>query len=65
MVSKVPLPMYRADLDERHGSTQKEVKTYASYYKFNIIIDGLVYLNMYIYIKREIPPVLVGKPGVQ
>lgn len=25
MVSKVPLPDYRADLDERHGSTQKEV----------------------------------------
>lgn len=25
-VSKVPLPMYRADLDERHGSTQKEVR---------------------------------------
>lgn len=23
--SKVPLPDYRADLDERHGSTQKEV----------------------------------------
>lgn len=31
VVSKVPLPMYRADLDERHGSTQKEVKTNASY----------------------------------
>lgn len=27
VVSKVPLPDYRADLDERHGSTQKEVKT--------------------------------------
>lgn len=26
MVSKVPLPNYRADLDERHGSTQKEVQ---------------------------------------
>ncbi|KAJ0088801.1 hypothetical protein Patl1_32730 [Pistacia atlantica] len=26
VVSKVPLPMYRADLDERHGSTQKEIK---------------------------------------
>ena len=25
-VSKVPLPDYRADLDERHGSTQKEVE---------------------------------------
>jgi hypothetical protein len=25
VVSKVPLPDYRADLDERHGSTQKEV----------------------------------------
>lgn len=25
MVSKVPLPDYRADLDDRHGSTQKEV----------------------------------------
>ncbi|TKV93426.1 hypothetical protein SEVIR_9G225300v4 [Setaria viridis] len=24
--SKVPLPDYRADLDERHGSTQKEIK---------------------------------------
>lgn len=23
--SKVPLPDYRADLDDRHGSTQKEV----------------------------------------
>lgn len=27
VVSKVPLPSYRADLDDRHGSTQKEVKT--------------------------------------
>ncbi|KAL5124690.1 DExH-box ATP-dependent RNA helicase DExH1 [Glycine soja] len=26
IVSKVPLPDYRADLDERHGSTQKEIK---------------------------------------
>lgn len=26
VVSKVPLPNYRADLDERHGSTQKEIK---------------------------------------
>ncbi|KAL6273302.1 hypothetical protein ACE6H2_023994 [Prunus campanulata] len=26
VVSKVPLPDYRADLDERHGSTQKEIK---------------------------------------
>ncbi|XP_026425947.1 DExH-box ATP-dependent RNA helicase DExH1-like isoform X1 [Papaver somniferum] len=26
VVSKVPLPMYRADLDERHGSTQKEIQ---------------------------------------
>jgi ATP-dependent RNA helicase DHX36 len=26
VVSKVPLPDYRADLDERHGSTQKEVE---------------------------------------
>ena len=26
VMSKVPLPDYRADLDERHGSTQKEVK---------------------------------------
>ncbi|KAK3227028.1 hypothetical protein Dsin_006890 [Dipteronia sinensis] len=26
VVSKVPLPMYRADLDERHGSTQKEIR---------------------------------------
>lgn len=25
VVSKVPLPDYRADLDDRHGSTQKEV----------------------------------------
>lgn len=25
VVSKVPLPDYRVDLDERHGSTQKEV----------------------------------------
>ncbi|XVE75856.1 hypothetical protein DITRI_Ditri12bG0125100 [Diplodiscus trichospermus] len=25
VVSKVPLPDYRADLDERHGSTQKEI----------------------------------------
>lgn len=25
VVSKVPLPVYRADLDDRHGSTQKEV----------------------------------------
>lgn len=25
VVSKVPLPDYRADLDERHGSSQKEV----------------------------------------
>lgn len=25
MVSKVPLPNYRADLDERHGSSQKEI----------------------------------------
>lgn len=25
VVSKVPLPDYRADLDEHHGSTQKEV----------------------------------------
>lgn len=25
VVSKVPLPNYRADLDERHGSAQKEV----------------------------------------
>jgi len=24
--SKVPLPDYRADLDDRHGSTQKEIK---------------------------------------
>ncbi|KAF9600285.1 hypothetical protein IFM89_005871, partial [Coptis chinensis] len=24
VISKVPLPNYRADLDERHGSTQKE-----------------------------------------
>ncbi|KAL2533500.1 RNA helicase family protein [Abeliophyllum distichum] len=26
VVSKVPLPNYRADLDERHGSTKKEIK---------------------------------------
>ncbi|XP_058070139.1 DExH-box ATP-dependent RNA helicase DExH1 isoform X2 [Magnolia sinica] len=26
VVSKVPLPNYRADLDERHGSTQKEIQ---------------------------------------
>ncbi|KAK2655365.1 hypothetical protein Ddye_008417 [Dipteronia dyeriana] len=26
VVSKVPLPMYRPDLDERHGSTQKEIR---------------------------------------
>lgn len=26
VVSKVPLPNYRADLDEQHGSTQKEVR---------------------------------------
>ncbi|KAK0584564.1 hypothetical protein LWI29_015260 [Acer saccharum] len=26
VVSKVPLPMYRADLDERHGSMQKEIR---------------------------------------
>ncbi|XP_022151382.1 DExH-box ATP-dependent RNA helicase DExH1 isoform X3 [Momordica charantia] len=26
VVSKVPLPDYRADLDERHGSTQKEIR---------------------------------------
>ncbi|KAL5739888.1 hypothetical protein ACOSQ2_029068 [Xanthoceras sorbifolium] len=26
VVSKIPLPMYRADLDERHGSTQKEIR---------------------------------------
>ncbi|KAB1201160.1 ATP-dependent RNA helicase DHX36 [Morella rubra] len=26
VVSRVPLPDYRADLDERHGSTQKEVQ---------------------------------------
>ncbi|KAI7992631.1 DExH-box ATP-dependent RNA helicase DExH1 [Camellia lanceoleosa] len=26
VVSKVPLPNYRADLDERHGSTQKEIR---------------------------------------
>ncbi|KAK1283145.1 putative pre-mRNA-splicing factor ATP-dependent RNA helicase [Acorus calamus] len=26
VVSKVPLPDYRADLDERHGSTQNEIK---------------------------------------
>ena len=26
VISKVPLPDYRADLDERHGSTQKEVE---------------------------------------
>ncbi|OWM79027.1 hypothetical protein CDL15_Pgr003198 [Punica granatum] len=26
VVSKVPLPDYRADLDERHGSTQKEIQ---------------------------------------
>lgn len=25
VVSKGPLPNYRADLDERHGSTKKEV----------------------------------------
>ncbi|CAM8957024.1 unnamed protein product [Rhodiola kirilowii] len=25
VVSKVPLPNYRADLDDRHGSTQKEI----------------------------------------
>lgn len=25
VVSKVPLPDYRADLDEQHGSTKKEV----------------------------------------
>lgn len=29
VVSKVPLPDYRADLDERHGSTQKEVQVTA------------------------------------
>ncbi|XP_077217577.1 RNA helicase family protein isoform X2 [Tasmannia lanceolata] len=26
VVSKVPLPFYRADLDEHHGSTQKEIR---------------------------------------
>ncbi|KAH7854237.1 hypothetical protein Vadar_011602 [Vaccinium darrowii] len=26
VVSKVPLPNYRADLDDRHGSTQKEIR---------------------------------------
>ncbi|KAA8518450.1 hypothetical protein F0562_015924 [Nyssa sinensis] len=26
VVSKVPLPNYRADLDDRHGSTQKEIQ---------------------------------------
>ncbi|KAJ1384806.1 P-loop containing nucleoside triphosphate hydrolase [Sesbania bispinosa] len=26
VVSKIPLPDYRADLDERHGSTQKEIR---------------------------------------
>ncbi|KAK9921475.1 hypothetical protein M0R45_029984 [Rubus argutus] len=26
VVSKVPLPDYRADLDDRHGSTQKEIR---------------------------------------
>ncbi|GMN39573.1 hypothetical protein TIFTF001_008810 [Ficus carica] len=26
VISKVPLPDYRADLDERHGSTQKEIR---------------------------------------
>lgn len=26
VVSKAPLPNYRADLDERHGSTQKEIR---------------------------------------
>ena len=29
--SKVPLPDYRADLDERHGSAQKEVQFMTSY----------------------------------
>lgn len=32
VVSKVPLPDYRADLDERHGSTQKEVEYYLFYF---------------------------------
>lgn len=31
MVSKVPLPDYRADLDDRHGSTQKEVQYITNY----------------------------------
>lgn len=26
VVSKIPLPDYRADLDERHGTTQKEAR---------------------------------------
>ncbi|KAH9329484.1 hypothetical protein KI387_001592, partial [Taxus chinensis] len=26
VVSKIPLPNYRADLDERHGSTQREIR---------------------------------------
>ncbi|CAN4089643.1 unnamed protein product [Withania somnifera] len=26
VASKIPLPSYRADLDERHGSTQKEIR---------------------------------------
>lgn len=35
MVSKVPLPDYRADLDDRHGSTQKEV----SFFCHNVTLN--------------------------
>lgn len=39
VVSKVPLPMYRADLDERHGSTQKEVQYIQTTYCICIMLS--------------------------
>ena len=39
IVSKVPLPDYRADLDERHGSTQKEVE-----YTYPILMSDYLFL---------------------
>lgn len=39
MVSKVPLPDYRADLDERHGSTQKEVNCFClGFFNFATVV---------------------------
>lgn len=45
VVSKAPLPDYRVDLDERHGSTQKEVQLIPTIYIYEVCVLDLKILT--------------------